>query len=167
MTWSLLLLYLLFPPLLVDIVIFPLLTSTTRRCRRCRCCCCYLHRSVSLSTPSVVMARVGEGDSRWIVHDIGSTNVNAWHWEEKNCTPWSHDWLKRSLVNLSLLASDSATIAVSEVAKVEGDVGYCQRKGKNLFLFEIYLKLTWKGMFYNQPTNQPTRTPVCAHTHRR
>ena len=35
------------------------------------------------------MAKWGEGDPRWIVEDRpDATNVNNWHWSEKNATKW-------------------------------------------------------------------------------
>lgn len=37
------------------------------------------------------------GDPRWIVEERpDATNVNNWHWTEKNATPWS----KERLTNL-------------------------------------------------------------------
>jgi len=40
------------------------------------------------------MAKWGEGDPRWIVEERpDATNVNNWHWTEKNATPWSKDRL--------------------------------------------------------------------------
>jgi predicted chitinase len=36
------------------------------------------------------MAKLGEGDARWIVEKReDGTNVNAWHWQEKDCLTWS------------------------------------------------------------------------------
>ena len=36
------------------------------------------------------MAKVGEGDPRWLVSDrTDGRNVNGWHWEEKNALAWS------------------------------------------------------------------------------
>jgi len=36
------------------------------------------------------MAKVGEGDARWIVEDrADGTNVNNWHWKEKDALSWS------------------------------------------------------------------------------
>lgn len=38
------------------------------------------------------MAKWGEGDPRWIVEERpDATNVNNWHWTEKNATPWSKE----------------------------------------------------------------------------
>ena len=36
------------------------------------------------------MAKWGEGDPRWIVEERpDATNVNNWHWTEKNADQWS------------------------------------------------------------------------------
>ena len=36
------------------------------------------------------MAKFEQADPRWIVADrADGTNVNAWHWQEKDCTAWS------------------------------------------------------------------------------
>ena len=36
------------------------------------------------------MAKWGEGDPRWIVEERpDATNVNNWHWSEKNADTWS------------------------------------------------------------------------------
>ena len=48
------------------------------------------------------MAKWGEGDARWIVEEReDSTNVNNWHWTEKNATKWSKERLSTLLVDLS------------------------------------------------------------------
>jgi hypothetical protein len=41
------------------------------------------------------MAKWGEGDPRWIVEErADATNVNNWHWSEKNANKWSKEKLK-------------------------------------------------------------------------
>lgn len=50
------------------------------------------------------MAKWGEGDPRWIVEERpDATNVNNWHWTEKNATPWSKERFQQlfSDVNIS------------------------------------------------------------------
>ena len=38
----------------------------------------------------LIMAKWGEGDPRWIVEERpDATNVNNWHWTEKNADAWS------------------------------------------------------------------------------
>jgi len=50
-------------------------------------------------------------------------------------------------VNLELLGDSggSSSVRITQVSKLEGDVVYCNRKGKNLFFFDLTLKLVWKG----------------------
>ena len=44
------------------------------------------------------MAKVGEGDARWIVADrADGANVNAWHWEERDVLPWAKRRLQELL----------------------------------------------------------------------
>ena len=41
------------------------------------------------------MAKWGEGDPRWIVEERpDATNVNNWHWTEKNADHWSKQKFK-------------------------------------------------------------------------
>ena len=45
------------------------------------------------------MAKVGEGDERWIVEERkDGRNVNGWHWEEKNALSWSRDTIQKLLL---------------------------------------------------------------------
>ena len=44
------------------------------------------------------MAKWGEGDPRWIVEERpDATNVNNWHWTEKNADAWSKSKIKVEL----------------------------------------------------------------------
>lgn len=88
------------------------------------------------------MAKLGEGDPRWKVEErADGKNVNAWHWTEKNCFPWAENKLKELLKDLSL---GSTGASVTAVEKLTGDCTYCNRKRKNIFLYDIDLSLTWK-----------------------
>ena len=54
------------------------------------------------------MAKWGEGDPRWIVEERpDATNVNNWHWTEKNADQWSKDKLKELLCRCSAIYSIS------------------------------------------------------------
>ena len=49
------------------------------------------------------MAKWGEGDPRWIVEErADATNVNNWHWTEKNATHWSKEKIKELLLGLKI-----------------------------------------------------------------
>nr|CAD7592029.1 unnamed protein product [Timema genevievae] len=91
------------------------------------------------------MAKWGEGDPRWIVEERpDATNVNNWHWTEKNACAWSVDKLKELLVNLPM-ESDIAKCKVTEIEKCEGEAVVNNRKGKLIFFYEWDLKIKWKG----------------------
>ena len=50
------------------------------------------------------MAKWGEGDPRWIVEERpDATNVNNWHWTEKNADAWSKAKIR---VRIEVAASD-------------------------------------------------------------
>ena len=60
------------------------------------------------------MAKVGEGDARWIVADrADGTNVNAWHWEERDVLPWAkrrlQELLGKTLDALSVCATKASS----------------------------------------------------------
>ncbi|KAJ3613754.1 hypothetical protein NHX12_020000 [Muraenolepis orangiensis] len=91
------------------------------------------------------MAKWGEGDPRWIVEErADATNVNNWHWTERDATNWSSDKLKFILLGLSV-ENDEGTCEVTEVEKVEGEASINNRKGKLIFFYEWTVKATWTG----------------------
>ena len=56
--------------------------------------------------PDETMAKWGEGDPRWIVEERpDATNVNNWHWTEKNADGWSKNKLKVTCGHLSVSLS--------------------------------------------------------------
>lgn len=91
------------------------------------------------------MAKWGEGDPRWIVEERpDATNVNNWHWTEKNAGPWSKDRLKELLENFDL-SKDNIECKVTELNKINGEASANNRKGKLIFFYEWDLKLDWEG----------------------
>lgn len=91
------------------------------------------------------MAKWGEGDPRWIVEErADATNVNNWHWTERDATNWSSEKLKSLLVGLSV-ENEEGMCEVTEVSKVEGEASINNRKGKLIFFYEWNLKATWTG----------------------
>lgn len=91
------------------------------------------------------MAKWGEGDPRWIVEERpDATNVNNWHWTEKNAGPWSKDRLKELLTNF-LIEQNGIDCKVSEVEKIDGEATANNRKGKLIFFYEWDIKLKWEG----------------------
>ncbi|XP_045449713.1 activator of 90 kDa heat shock protein ATPase homolog 1 [Melitaea cinxia] len=92
------------------------------------------------------MAKWGEGDPRWIVEERpDATNVNNWHWTEKNAGPWSKDRLKELLNNLKI-AQNGIDCKITEVEKIDGEATANNRKGKLIFFYEWDIKLKWEGV---------------------
>lgn len=92
------------------------------------------------------MAKWGEGDPRWIVEERpDATNVNNWHWTEKNASLWSKEKLKELLNGLKIDESGLGVCEITEVKSIEGEAIANNRKGKLIFFFEWVIKTTWKG----------------------
>ncbi|XP_061402891.1 activator of 90 kDa heat shock protein ATPase homolog 1 [Musca vetustissima] len=95
------------------------------------------------------MAKWGEGDPRWIVEERpDATNVNNWHWTEKNATPWSKDRFNQLFTNVKLEDSNIECI-IESVDKCSGEATANNRKGKLIFFYEWELTLNWIGYFKN------------------
>jgi len=92
------------------------------------------------------MAKVGEGDSRWIVKEReDGKNVGNWHWSETNCLRIAEDGLREKLVGLELVSTADLTCSVTELKSCEGDCYTYNRKGNAYLFFELHMKLGWKG----------------------
>ena len=98
------------------------------------------------------MAKVGEGDQRWIVkeRDDGA-NCNNWHWSEKNLTGWSKEQLESLLVGALGLdeAGGKGWCKVTALEKMTGDVTVQSRKQKKFPLYELEITLKWKGELWD------------------
>ncbi|XP_078037315.1 activator of 90 kDa heat shock protein ATPase homolog 1 [Augochlora pura] len=89
------------------------------------------------------MAKWGEGDPRWIVEERpDATNVNNWHWTEKNACAWSQDKLKELFTNMKI-EGDQVVCTVTEVEKCKGEAMANNRKGKLIFFYEWNIVLKW------------------------
>lgn len=89
------------------------------------------------------MAKWGEGDPRWIVEERpDATNVNNWHWTEKNACAWSQEKLKDLFTNMKM-EGDGISCTVTEVEKCEGEAMVNNRKGKLIFFYEWNIVLKW------------------------
>lgn len=95
------------------------------------------------------MAKWGEGDPRWIVEErADATNVNNWHWSEKNATPWSKEKINSLLVGLKI-EDEEHTCEITELKKCEGEATANNRKAKLIFFYEFEIQGEWKGSFKN------------------
>ncbi|XP_050300981.1 activator of 90 kDa heat shock protein ATPase homolog 1 [Anthonomus grandis grandis] len=96
------------------------------------------------------MAKWGEGDPRWIVEERpDATNVNNWHWTEKNASPWSQTRIKELFNNISVKTNEPAELTITSVEKCEGEACANNRKGKLIFFYEWDLTLNWEGKLKN------------------
>uniref|UniRef100_A0A6B2L9Y9 Activator of Hsp90 ATPase AHSA1-like N-terminal domain-containing protein n=1 Tax=Arcella intermedia TaxID=1963864 RepID=A0A6B2L9Y9_9EUKA len=91
------------------------------------------------------MARLGQGDSRWIVDNRrDGKNVDNWHWTEKDLFPWAEDRLKQKFAAVAVPA-EKAELTIEKVESVTGSMIVCNRKGKTIYIFDVQLKLEWSG----------------------
>ncbi|XP_028914666.1 activator of 90 kDa heat shock protein ATPase homolog 1 [Ornithorhynchus anatinus] len=91
------------------------------------------------------MAKWGEGDPRWIVEErADATNVNNWHWTERDASNWSTDKLKALLLAVRV-QDEEGVCEVTEVSKLDGEASINNRKGKLIFFYEWNIKLNWLG----------------------
>ncbi|XP_042101954.1 putative activator of 90 kDa heat shock protein ATPase homolog 2 isoform X3 [Ovis aries] len=92
------------------------------------------------------MAKWGQGDPRWIVEEReDGTNVNNWHWTERDATSWSKGRLRELLVGITV-ENEAGRCEISELKQVEGEASCSSRKGKLIFFYEWNIKLGWKGI---------------------
>lgn len=95
------------------------------------------------------MAKWGEGDPRWIVEKrADGTNVNNWHWVEKNATAWSKGKITDLLTGL-VVENDDVYCEIKEVNKVQGEASTNNRKGKLIIFYEWDIDAKWTGNWKN------------------
>lgn len=91
------------------------------------------------------MAKWGEGDPRWIVEERpDATNVNNWHWTEKNATIWSKDRIKTLLSDLKI-DQGGIQCVIDKIDDCTGEATANNRKGKLIFFYEWNIVLKWSG----------------------
>nr|XP_055098287.1 putative activator of 90 kDa heat shock protein ATPase homolog 2 isoform X2 [Symphalangus syndactylus] len=92
------------------------------------------------------MAKWGQGNPRWIVEEReDGTNVNNWHWTERDATSWSKGKFQELLVGI-VVENDAGRGEISELKQVEGEASCSSHKGKLIFFYEWNIKLGWKGI---------------------
>ncbi|GET87730.1 hypothetical protein, conserved [Leishmania tarentolae] len=101
------------------------------------------------------MAKVGEGDPRWIVSErTDGANVNSWHWEERDLSQHTHGKLKSIFAEHAIpipavMEKGVEYLKIEEVSDISGDVTVAQRKGKMMCYFELKMTLKWMGKMTN------------------
>eukprot|EP00878_Enallax_costatus_P000854 GHUV01000980.1.p1 GENE.GHUV01000980.1~~GHUV01000980.1.p1 ORF type:complete len:343 (+),score=79.37 GHUV01000980.1:185-1213(+) len=84
-------------------------------------------------------------DPRWLVQKReDGTNVNQWHWSEKDCSEWTKQRLTELLSNITLL-SGPATAKTTGLKSVDGDSYLNVRKAKLIASYELNIKVNWEG----------------------
>ncbi|KAM9435782.1 activator of 90 kDa heat shock protein ATPase homolog 1a [Clarias gariepinus] len=95
------------------------------------------------------MAKWGQGDPRWIVEErADATNVNNWHWTERDVTPWSQDILNELLLRVRV-ENEDGFCQITDVSEIEGEASINNRKGKLIFFYEWTIKASWTGTAKN------------------
>lgn len=87
-----------------------------------------------------------------------ATNVNNWHWTEKNATPWSKDKLKGLLQDF-VISGNGLECKIVEIEKLEGEASANNRKGKLIFFYEWNIVLKWKGLMDDEDVTGKVEVP--------
>lgn len=93
------------------------------------------------------MAKLGEGDARWIVSDRqDGTNPHNWHWAEKDVLPWSRSRLAELLGGLNLAnGADGLQASSSSEVSCDGEALINNRKNKLIAAYELDVRGGWSG----------------------
>ncbi|KAI8371532.1 activator of Hsp90 ATPase [Radiomyces spectabilis] len=70
-------------------------------------------------------------------------NVN--NWVNKNCIQWARTYFQDELVGLKG-EKDGHQVEITKMVECTGDVDLNQRKGKIITIYDVALKLDWKGL---------------------
>ncbi|KAJ3607169.1 hypothetical protein NHX12_026682 [Muraenolepis orangiensis] len=91
------------------------------------------------------MAKWGHGDPRWVVEErADATNVNNWHWTERDVTAWSSNKLRELLIGCRV-EQGGASCQLTDITQLEGEASINNRKGKLIFFYEWMIKASWLG----------------------
>jgi activator of HSP90 ATPase len=92
------------------------------------------------------MAKLGEGDERWLVKDMGAEgqNVNNWHWREYDAMEWSQRRLKAVFEGQDLLPAGNCKLKITTVS-CKGEAVLNNRKNKLIPAYELEVVLQWQG----------------------
>ncbi|KAI3364700.1 hypothetical protein L3Q82_011486, partial [Scortum barcoo] len=94
---------------------------------------------------STLMAKWGEGDPRWIVEErADATNVNNWHWTERDVSGWSSERLRQLLLGIRVEGPEGVC-QLTDISKLDGEASINNRKGKLIFFYEWQLRASWLG----------------------
>ena len=92
------------------------------------------------------MAKFDEADPRWIVKEReDGTNVNGWHWEEKDLLPRFQTALNEQLLGHTLFENDVGKVHVKKIDSCTGEFSGNQRKGKRFIVYEFEIKFEFEA----------------------
>ncbi|WWC70308.1 uncharacterized protein I206_104258 [Kwoniella pini CBS 10737] len=87
----------------------------------------------------------------------------TYHWRNKNCAPFAHDWVKKSLPGLKVEDGESYA-EIIEVTNVSGDCDLGQRKGKLLTIYDLEVEAKWSGKAKDgSEVNGTLKVPEVSH----
>jgi len=101
------------------------------------------------------MAKIGEGDERWIVNDLGITgrNVGRWHWADEDVLHWCKDELKKRLKGIECYSKGNMRFVTTQVNQVDGEASIMNRKRKLIAIYELKVEIGWKAyLLLGEPT---------------
>lgn len=91
------------------------------------------------------MAKVGEGDPRWLVENRkDGRNVGHWHWEEKNLLPWCKTKLEELFTGIEI-EHNQEKIKIVKISNVSGDAALNIRKGQIILIYDLVINLIWNS----------------------
>mmetsp|Transcript_19924 Transcript_19924/g.50899 ORF Transcript_19924/g.50899 Transcript_19924/m.50899 type:complete len:94 (-) Transcript_19924:89-370(-) len=92
------------------------------------------------------MATFDKADPRWIVKDrADGTNVNGWHWSEKNYTSWSKKRINELFTDAEVVSNALAICKTTKLSSFVGEAYLNTRKGKVIPGYDLVIKLAWEG----------------------
>jgi len=92
------------------------------------------------------MAKVGEGDERWIVKErADGHNCNNWHWTTKDVSGHTKKVLGQKLKEFEFPADGLLAHCRIKSAEVKGDCSVNNRKGRTFLIYEFEVKIKWEG----------------------
>eukprot|EP00755_Sulcionema_specki_P017115 Sspe_Gene.63639::Locus_36705_Transcript_1_1_Confidence_1.000_Length_1069::g.63639::m.63639 len=101
------------------------------------------------------MAKIGEGDSRWIVTDReDGANCNNWHWTEKDISAWAFDEIKKAVENKDIHKDGQFSLTTKKVTDISGDCTVMNRKKKLICAFDISFDVEWEGKALERETGE-------------
>lgn len=101
------------------------------------------------------MAKLGEGDPRWIVREReDGKNVNSWHWTEKDISEWSKETLNKLLENQQMVKTPRLELSSKSVSSSEMDGTVFNRKGKLSFILDGNMTVNWEGKIFDTNGNE-------------